>query len=137
MSAISMILVWVAPIALSLVACAAFAYSFKLKEVPKQANTFRCVAFGLMLLVAIDLMIAPQLLPNTTNNYKVVFSKDDTIVVIDAENGTTKKYDLEKTPHTGDASAYSEDANVSVVSSCVGRAVLICPSGQMEDGPTE
>ena len=137
MSAISIIFVWVAPVAVCLVACAAFAYSFRLKEAPKQANTFRCVAFGLMLLVAIDLMIAPQLLPNTTNNYKVVFSKDDTIVVIDAENGTTKKYDLGKTPHTGDTSAYSEDANVSVVSSCVGRAVLICPSGQMEDGSTE
>ena len=83
MSAISMILVWVAPIALCFVACAAFTYSFTLKEAPKQANAFRCVAFGLMLLVAIDLMIAPQFLPNTTNNYEVVFSTDGMIVVIE------------------------------------------------------
>ena len=137
MSAISIIFVWVAPVSLCVVACAAFAYSFKLKEVPKQANIFRCVAFGLVLLAAIDLMIAPQLLPNTINDYEVVFSKDDTIVVIDAENGTTKKYDLGKIPHTGDASAYSKDATISVISSCAGRAVLICPSGQMEAEPTE
>ena len=132
MSAISIIFVWVTPVSLCVVACAAFAYSFRLKEVPKQANTFRCVAFGLALLAAINLMIAPKLLPNTTNDYEVVFSKDDTIVVIDVENGTTKKYDLGKIPHTGDPSAYSKDTTVSVVSSCVGRAVLICPSDQME-----
>lgn len=137
MSAISTIFVWVAPVSLCVAACAAFAYSFRLKEAPKQANTFRCVAFGLALLAAIDLMIAPQLLPNTTNDYEVVFSKDDTIVAIDVENGTTKKYDLGKIPHTGDSSAYSKDATISVVSSCIGRAVLICPSGQMEDESAE
>ena len=96
MSAISIIFVWVAPVSLCVVACAAFAYSFKLKEVPKQANIFRCVAFGLVLLAAIDLMIAPQLLPNTTNDYEVVFSKDDTIVVIDVKTALRRSMTWER-----------------------------------------
>lgn len=83
------------------------------------------VAFVLTLILAIGFMIV-QMKPCGAQIYRIVYSKENVIVVIDDENGKTTRYDLNDVTHADVDYAVGE--KVVVVFTGVKNTAYIAPS---------
>ena len=88
------------------------------------------MAFGfLLLLIALIASMVLHATGSESNQYRVVYTKDSAIVVINDEDGNTKRYDLDKVIHA-DVDFQIGD-QVVVVTNRAGTPMYITPASQV------
>ena len=109
---------WIAVITASIVLCLT----------GSREKSLMIVTIGAVLaIVAAVSMFVYHVMPVSTHEYRVVYSKDAVVVLVDDTDGSTKRYNIESIPHLDE---YAVGDYVTVVDNGV-KTVFISPAGQV------
>ncbi len=72
--------------------------------------------------------------PTSNTEYRIVYVKDADVVVIDDNDGSTKRYNLDKIAHSD--VTYDVGSHIAIVTDCLGNPVFITPAEQIVPAKT-
>ena len=98
----------------------------------KKNHVIVILGAALAIIVAVSMFVY-HAVPVSTHEYRVVYSKDAVVVLVDDTDGSTKRYDIESIPHL--EYEYAVGDYVTVVDNGV-KPVFISPAGQVTPAQT-